>query len=361
MQFKMIRLKSISKGCFQVNPDYELLPIPSPSSELTQSFAGTNTKIVIRSQSSGATKLACSATTSLLMLLQKGESIAGVFDQSKSLETILARLVLDKVLLILWNDQFVGGPSAWPALFVDEHLEANDSTLSTAALRYAQALRLKDSLQLSRRLYTYNCVPITHFWRNRFSNCETIIQFLGASPVEKTLIQNRGWLAWQAKNWQWQANKPLYKLYLSPQMIALQECWQMALPIFAESKAVGLKIGADAYGLLRPDKIVAHFESQEALLATADELEKVLVGFPSQGVPFTALLGNSGGLLSWGVDLPSMSQGSWRSWLTDNLATAMIAASEVNLPVEPWQYARERLGLEGINTKDWTPTPELLL
>jgi hypothetical protein len=359
----MLELKAVSKACFQNNPEYELLPIVSAASEFSESQDRSKFSAVIRSKSSGAGKKVCSETANLLLSIKERGTILETLLDAESLDTILAQFILDNILQILWNGVFVGGPSAWPALFEGEFPEQRNHCLSTAALRYAQALRLKDELQLSRRLYGYNCVPITHFWRKLFPDHDAVIQFLSTNSAEEhlklSLSQNGGWLTWQARNGQFQQDQPRYKLYLSPQIAALQECWTRAFPIFTASNAVGLKIGADAYGLLRPDKIVAHFKSQEALMITANQLREELAGFPCQGVPFAAKLDKSG-LLSWGVDLPSANHESWRSWITHRLAVSMIAASEVDLPVEPWQYAVGRLQLEGVNTMDWTPTPELL-
>lgn len=355
----MLRLKSVSKGYFQINQEYDLQPISERSIGLLQSQGQSQFSAVIRSKHTGVGKMVCSQTANLLMLLQEQEMISEDFLASKDLEVVLARFVLDDILRIHWNGQFMGGPSAWVALFEGEIPEPKRNCLSIAALRYAQALRLGDTLQLSRRMYAYNCAPVTCFWRKRIPDCEAVLRFIGGNSAKRQLAHSHGWLAWQVKNWQWQQDKPLYKLYLSPQIIALEECWQKALPVFHASNAVALKIGADAYGLLRPDKIVAHFECQEALMETADELEKSLDGFPAQGVPFTAAL-DKAGLLSWGADLPSTNQESWRSWITYRLANAIIAASQVNLPIEPWQYAMERLQLDGVNTRDWMPTQMLL-
>ncbi len=68
-------------------------------------------------------------------------------------------------------------------------------------------------------------------------------------------------------------------------------------------------------------------------------------------------------MLSWGVDppdeeqmLPWMGRESWRLWVTNRLAVALIAAGtnkEANL--EPWQFALRRLQFEGVDTRSWTP------
>ncbi len=114
--------------------------------------------------------------------------------------------------------------------------------------------------------------------------------------------------------------------------------------------------------MLRPDKMVAYFSSYEDLMGTAEKLKEELAGCAGQGVPFTAELAGDG-LLSWGVDPPAEEHGlpwlgreSWRLWVTNRLAVALIAAStggSANL--EPWQFALRRLQLEGVDTRLWTP------
>jgi hypothetical protein len=122
------------------------------------------------------------------------------------------------------------------------------------------------------------------------------------------------------------------------------------------------KIGKGAQGLLRPDKMVAYFSSYEDLAETAKQLEQEMARCPAQGVPFTAELGGDG-LLSWGVDppaeeqvLPWLERESWRLWVTNRLAVALIDTSNGNTAkLEPWQFALRRLQLEGVDTHTWTP------
>src|SRR5207248_2006408 len=88
-------------------------------------------------------------------------------------------------------------------------------------------------------------------------------------------------------------------------------------------------------------------------------------GMPAHGVPFTAQI-DAKGLLSWGMDPPHSEhllpwQGpSWRYWITDRLAGALISANRTNArEVKPWQFALERLQLEGIDTTTWLPSASL--
>jgi hypothetical protein len=47
---------------------------------------------------------------------------------------------------------------------------------------------------------------------------------------------------------------------------------------------------------------------------------------------------------------------SWRLWVTNRLATALLSAKTSALQtMEPWQFALERLRLEGVDIASWTP------
>ncbi len=155
-----------------------------------------------------------------------------------------------------------------------------------------------------------------------------------------------------------------YKLYVSPQPEALPIAFGDILAALAAAGAPQLKIGADFRGVLRPDKIVAHFPDFESLAAGAARLAERLGGMggmggiAAQGVPFTAEIGGDG-LLSWGVDPPLPAgrsaawRESWRTWLCRRLALALLAGR--GSAPEPWRFALERLRLEGVDTESWAP------
>jgi hypothetical protein len=79
-------------------------------------------------------------------------------------------------------------------------------------------------------------------------------------------------------------------------------------------------------------------------------------------VPFTAAL-TGDGLLSWGMDPPHSDQipgwrgvVSWRLWVTNQLARAMLRARVLTGGgMEPWQAALLRLRLAGVRTQTWLP------
>jgi hypothetical protein len=91
-----------------------------------------------------------------------------------------------------------------------------------------------------------------------------------------------------------------------------------------------------------------------------------LAGCPAQGVPFTAQM-TEDGLISRGIDPPPdnalpgwMERESWRLWVTNRLATAILAATpERGGGMEPWQFALRRMRLEGVDTATWTPSDRI--
>ena len=156
-----------------------------------------------------------------------------------------------------------------------------------------------------------------------------------------------------------------YKLYVSPITEQLPEAMLVTLQVLTEAGAKAFKVGRDVYGLLRPDKLIAYFTSREQVEQTARWLAPNLRGILGHGVPFSAPL-DGDGLLSWGVDPPPQEwlfrwQGpSWRRWITDHLALALVGArSSPTGSREPWQLALDRLSLEGVDTTTWVASAEL--
>jgi hypothetical protein len=150
----------------------------------------------------------------------------------------------------------------------------------------------------------------------------------------------------------------VYKLYLSPEPEHLADGLGRLLTALSGAHAFQVKVGADAWGLLRPDKVVAYFPSFERLSELAFALTEALAGIPAQGVPFTSEIAGDG-LLSWGVDppgwaLPGGGRESWRVWLVRQLARGFLDARTAG-EERPWEFACERLRLAGVDTGSWTP------
>ena len=296
----------------------------------------------------------------------------------------VARLVADGVLEVENGGSFLSGAAALD-LFSEGGTPSGGgrlAELSLAALRYGQVLAVDDPLLLSWRLYCFHRRPLTPSWKRLLPTAEAVEAHLGIAPggTARRLLDRswsrtdrvEGWMSWRARARRGTspapvgaADVPTWKLYISPMPEALAGFFEEILEALTAAHAGQFKVGADAVGLLRPDKIVAYFPSFERLGAAAETLAGRLAGAPAQGVPFTSEIGG-GGLLSWGVDPPrsqrSWSEGeSWRLWLTHRLARALLAArlAQASDPdaddLEPWRFALERVRLEGVDTATWTP------
>jgi hypothetical protein len=298
----------------------------------------------------------------------------------------ITRLILDGVLAIEQNGHFLSGSAAAEMISVrDDEFSASSvvegflERLSLEALHYGQSLGLTDRIALSMRLYSYNRIPLSPFWKRTLPHADAVAEYLGIQSRNGGLLDREwskvsqtpaadGWLVWQSRRFSSSASfadrtKIGCKLYISPQTDSLREVFLPIVIVLSHRGVRHFKLGKDASGLLRPDKMVAYFSSYADLLETAEQLKRELAGCPAQGVPFTAELADDG-LLSWGIDpppekqvLPWLVRESWRLWVTNRLAVALIAAStEDTANLEPWQFALRRLQLEGVDTRSWTPT-----
>ncbi|KQR08273.1 hypothetical protein [Cellulomonas sp. Leaf334] len=111
----------------------------------------------------------------------------------------------------------------------------------------------------------------------------------------------------------------VHKVYVSPTVTCLPD----ALPVvFATATALDVpswKVGADAAGLHRPDKIVLYLPSAPRADVVADALAHALDGFDAQGVPFTGQVGATG-IVSRGQDRDGE---SWRAVVCRAVAGAL--------------------------------------
>ena len=158
----------------------------------------------------------------------------------------------------------------------------------------------------------------------------------------------------------------IYKLYISPACSHIRDAFEATAGVVDLCNAVYWKIGADVYGLLRPDKMVLYFLSMADLERAASSILEKLAGCPAQGVPFTAELPGDR-LLSWGIDPPTdeyavpwLKRESWRLRICNRLATALLLAKSSNQTTRSAVlFALERLRFEGIDPETWAPTGEL--
>jgi hypothetical protein len=302
----------------------------------------------------------------------------------------LARLVLDDFLQMEIAGTYIGGPRALP--LVSDSPPTGDAEgpipLSEAALRYGTTLAIRAPEELAWRLYSFNTAPASPRWRTRLRGVDDLARYLDvgdACPLGSTLrthwraaeLHLRG--AW----WTWTATSAgtgpdpgelSAKLYLSPTLAALPAALRLAVPVLLDHGAPTFKLGAGLHNLLRPDKFVVYFNDRSSMLRCAASLVRSLGSLDAQGVPFTASVDGSA-LVSWGVDPPDSAhplkwheRDSWRTWLTGRLARYLILAAASRGCHAPWEFAVVRLGLDGVDTCDWTPewdmwgpTPRALL
>ena len=292
-------------------------------------------------------------------------------------EATAARLVLDGVLEVELNGEFVSGPRALhPADPAAERSEGSScNALSLRALEYAEGLEINEPMKLSVRLYFFNRAPLTPQWRRRLPGEREVLDFVRSRASARALRRldryavvppgptNDGWTMWRRPG---ESIRLGFKLYVSPMAEALPEAFATAIDVLTQRRVERFKVGRDLHGVLRPDKFVAYFATADELMTVADAIGNRLGSVPAQGVPFTAELG-FGGLLSWGMDPPRGEQTlsfhdrpSWRLWLTHRLAAAiLLARSQGPAALKPREFALERVRLDGVDPNTWMPRQSL--
>ena len=84
------------------------------------------------------------------------------------LAAAIGRMVLDGILEIEANGEMISGPEACALVYatpVAPESEGRLAAISRRAIEYAASLELGNPLELSARLYSYNCIPASHRWR----------------------------------------------------------------------------------------------------------------------------------------------------------------------------------------------------
>jgi hypothetical protein len=311
--------------------------------------------------------------TALLFLSMQEAGPAPDFVYAMSEEDarrILRRLVYDSILEFEQAGRFVSGLEACAALSSESETScASVAKLSIEALTYGAALRNVDAATLAHKLYTYNRRPMTAALRSRLPDTAACVAFLGLGhghdarcAVERLWSRSDDkspWLVFTRRQQRERQHAEQCKLYVGLALEELPECLPSLVAELGRSQAVQFKIGADLDGLLRPDKLIVYFPSKDALLAAAQALQAIVAKRTVHAVPFTADIA-AGGSLSWGIDPASEWFGerlSWRQWICEKVASALILARNGAIDgIAPWQFALERLQLEGVDTDTFMPT-----
>jgi hypothetical protein len=276
-------------------------------------------------------------------------------------------LVLDGVFEVERAGKFVSGAAAFPELagHGGELPGSRVAQLSTDAIAYAAALEDLPVGDLAARLYMYNRAPATPQLQLQFADDDRLIHFLtGDTAATRQLeshwvreISQGAWLMWQGPA---SVSGHTCKLYVSPALDSLPQAFQIAVDTFVHVRCSHFKVGRTAYGLLRPDKLVAYFTSLEQLKEAAELIRASAAGLSAQGVPFTGAI-DAEGLVSWGMDpprfeqvLPGQEHQSWRQWVAGRIAVYALAARESGAQNIP-EFVLNRVSLDGIDTATWSP------
>lgn len=368
----MTTVERLSEATFRASARYELKRLDELTPEQRQPFDELTREadfygLLIPHASSPATVKSVGGEIATLL---RALSVPSPLGATTLDHDDVVDLVLDGVLEIEHEGHFVSGAAAMPVV-CDESPAATNG-LSLDALRYAQDLEVAGAGPLTSALYLYNRIPMTRFWTSRFPNHEAVIAHLGANGSNASWqvlppAQASGWITFQARDRRnYRPGAAVYKLYISPRPENIRDAFQAVVRTLA-GRDFDFKIGSDAAGLLRPDKMVAYFDRREELEEIADSLRARLAGCAAHGVPFTAAIDDDG-LLSWGVDPPDseralswLGRESWRLWLATKLGAALaFAKSESSRgATEPWRFAVERVRRLGVDVERWTPSDKL--
>ncbi len=277
------------------------------------------------------------------------------------------RLVLDGVLEIKRGNAFVCGPAALAGALHRPNIQGRVGELAVEALKHGQALVGLPPQLLAIRLYTFGRRPFTPALRARLPDADAVWRFLTngnrdvcRSWAASAISDGDPWRMWRRRRHQTKTDgRGTFKLYVAPTLDALPDAFVAAAETFAGlTYCTGFKVARTVDGLCRPDKLVAYFEQLEDLHTAAASLRPSLQGLSAQPVPFTGHIDGEG-LLSWGVD-PSADQTggrSWRLWLAGRLACYLVeGAAADDDAIEPWQFALERIRIDGIDVDSWAPT-----
>jgi hypothetical protein len=276
-------------------------------------------------------------------------------------------LVLDGIFELEQEGKFVSGARAFPAL-AGRGSDAPNSRvaqLSMDAIAYAAALEGLPVSDLAARLYMYNRSPATAQIQRQFANDDQLMAYLvNGTATMKQLethwvreISQESWLRWHRPA---AAVGHPFKLYISPTLENVPQAFQVAVDAFVQVKCSHFKVGRTAFGLLRPDKLVAYFSTLEQLQEAAELIRASAAGISAQSVPFTGAI-DSDGLISWGMDpprieqvLPGQEHQSWRQWIAGRIAVYTLAGRESG-GENVLEFVLQRIRLDGIDTTTWSP------
>jgi len=379
-------LQSLSNFVVRSNPSYCLRQFAQLSKEelsrLGQCAGRTNFGGVLIGPGSGdLTIKAISAQVAALfqqlhLPTRVGSLLTDLSNDQR--DEVVANLILDGILDISLGAAFVNQFEAYDLVVKNvENIigKGRLNALSMDALKHGERLNIRQPQMLAAKLYFFHRMPVTKTWKKLWPAPYEVLEYLGVAPggplrcallsefEMSDAVKNELWISWHRRGKQRGEDgvAARYKLYVSPHHQHIRHAFAAAVGAVPNSAVSGIKIGRDAYGLLRPDKFVVYFEKQDYLFEFAHTLSPRLRGLEAHGVPFSAPI-DEDGMLSWGIDPSTESSGvgwyvdeSWRIWICNRLAVALRAvASSANPKIRPWRFALVKLWLSGVDTRTWT-------
>jgi hypothetical protein len=373
---------------FRANPAYELVVYdrlsPTEKSALSALTSDADFYGILRPKVPGLNLKSVNRDLALLFSTMANPGTMPSYVEAelgRSFAGFVTQLVLDQVFEVEHEGTFVSAASAQHLFGAERgHRPASRiSELSQRAVQYAQHLDIDEAAVLGARIYFYNRQPASPQLAAEFLGEGRLAKHLGINeetpfgtrlkqkwskvPEEPTL---QGWRMWRSKRRHKGKSGSGYKLYVSPQTPSLGEAFRASADVFERTGVQQFKVGRDLHGILRPDKLVAYFSSEDDVRETGERLYAKLGGMPAHGVPFTCDL-HGDGLLSWGMDpprrtqvLPWQERQSWRLWVVNRLAIALLAAkARPSTNTEPWKFALDRVRFDGVETNSWMPAPDI--
>ena len=315
----------------------------------------------------------------LLLTLQEPGSLPSyvIAANDPDIDRTIGQLLLDGVLEMEIAGAFVSGAAALRGVSTASEQDGHIAKISRDAVMYASMLDTESALDIEARLYMYNQAPLTPAWSSKIPNRRAVRSFLGVDHGPTATLINEcwresdgdadAWIQWistETRGTDAAVRSASYKVYVSPVISALPDAFATTVRILADAGVAAFKVGATPRDLARPDKLVAYFRTRERALECARVIADELVGLSAQGVPFSASVGDAG-LVSWGMDpadqLGRPPETSWRRWICRRIAHYIaFAAATPNADVPAWQFALERLRLDGVDTTRWEPDEEQL-
>lgn len=372
------RYKGVLGHTFRLSPTYRICPYERLSGVDAEAYKQLRTDDafygILEPRGSGGTIKAISVDTALLLHTLESEGplpdyVCRREADLPGVESEIVAMVLDGILEVETRVGFVSGEEAvsameWRIAATTVTNQPLTASLSHAAIRHAAKYRTLETARLSARLYFYNRLPVSPRLAEAFPDADSVVNFLGVKARNGSGIPGfrggrprDGWLLFERTD---EPARSPYKLYVNVSISELPDAFESFRVATEFLKPSRFKLGTDAFGLARPDKFVAYFETYADLSKFANRLLPGIDACSVHGVPFTAAWhGNA--VLSWGRDpnhdkaTPGwLEKESHRLRLTNLIATYLDNASTP----DPLGFVLSRLQLAGVDTDTWITDAE---